>query len=187
MLKTEDTQLTIYSLKHKKHGEVSTCIQSYSPGFNTDSMWVSCGWMGKPYNRKENKRRKQGRLSGGLLLVWGVPVKVVGHEENVGSRWDEGMARFHNLKAQETEGTHQFSWNEKVDTLKWLKTHKSKLTLSYRVDTESNRWGKKKMLAHTTIISVLVKADKHANDFQMFFSILQESCETAGRTEGSLA
>lgn len=38
MLKTEDTQLTIYSLKHKKHGEVSTCIQSYSPGFNTDSM-----------------------------------------------------------------------------------------------------------------------------------------------------
>lgn len=38
MLKTEDTQLTIYSLKHKKHGEVSTCIQSYSPGFNTDSI-----------------------------------------------------------------------------------------------------------------------------------------------------
>lgn len=39
--------------------------------------------------------------------------------------------------------------------------------------------------ARTTIISVLVKADKHANDFQMFFSILQESCETGGGTEGS--
>lgn len=185
MLKTEDTQLTIYSLKHKKHGEVSTCIQSYSPGFNTDSMWVSCGWMGKPYNGKENKRRKQGRLSGGLLLVWGVPVKVVGHEENVGSRWDKGMARFHNLKAQETEGTHQFSWNEKADTL-WLKIHKSKLTL-FTEWTQSQIGEKTKLLAHTTIISVLVKADKHANDFQMFFSILQESRETAGRTEGSLA
>jgi len=78
------------------------------------------------------------RLSRRLLLIRGVPVKIVGHEENVGSRWDEGMARFHNLKAQETECTHQFS----------------------------------------TIISVLVKADKHANNFQMFFSVLQESRET---------
>lgn len=45
--------------------------------------------------------------------------------------------------------------------------------------------GKKEMLAHTAIISVLVKADKHANDFQMFFSVLQESRKTGGRTEGS--
>lgn len=45
--------------------------------------------------------------------------------------------------------------------------------------------GKKEMLAHTTIISVLVKADKHANDFQMFLSVLQESRKTGGRTEGS--
>jgi len=78
------------------------------------------------------------RLSRGLLLVRGVPVEIVGHEENVGSRWDEGMTGFHNLKAQETECTHQFS----------------------------------------TIISALVKADKHANDFQMFFSVLQESRKT---------
>lgn len=48
-------------------------------------------------------------LSGRSLLIRGVPVKSVGHEENVGSRRDEGMARFHNLKAQETESTHQFS------------------------------------------------------------------------------
>lgn len=32
----------------------------------------------------------------------------------------------------------------------------------------------------TTIISVLVKADKHANDFQMFLSVLQESRKTEG-------
>lgn len=56
-------------------------------------------------------------LSGELLLVRGVPVKIVGHEENVGSRWDEGMARFHNLKAQETEGTHQFSCRRDKHTL----------------------------------------------------------------------
>lgn len=50
------------------------------------------------------------RLSRRSLLVRGVPVKSVGHEEDVRSRWDEGMAWFHNLKAQETECTHQFSW-----------------------------------------------------------------------------
>ncbi len=49
-------------------------------------------------------------------------------------------------------------------------------------------WEKQRCWAHTTIISVLVKADKHANDFQMFFSILQESRKTeeGGRAEGSL-
>lgn len=44
-----------------------------------------------------------------LLLIRRVPVNSVGHEEDIGSRRDEGMARFHNLKAQETERTHQFS------------------------------------------------------------------------------
>lgn len=85
--------------------------------------------------RKGGSKPELEGLSRGLLLIRGVPVKIVGHEEYIGSRRDEGMARFHNLKAQETECTHQLS----------------------------------------TIISVLVKADKHANDFQMFFSILQES------------
>ena len=46
--------------------------------------------------------------------------------------------------------------------------------------------GKEGRSAHTTIISVLVKADKHTNDFQMFFGILQESCETVGKTGGGL-
>lgn len=55
-------------------------------------------------------------LSRGLLLIRGVPVKIVSHEENVGSRRDEGMARFHNLKAQETERSHQFSWKNKAGT-----------------------------------------------------------------------
>jgi len=75
------------------------------------------------------------RLFRELLFVRGVPVEIVGHEQNIGSRWDEGMARFHDLKAQEAERTHQLG----------------------------------------TIISVLVKADKHADNFQMFFSILQKS------------
>ena len=73
------------------------------------------GRAGQTYNGKK-KGSKDGveGLSKELLLVRGVPVKIVGHEENVGSRWDEGMARFHNLKAQETEGTHQFSWKSKA-------------------------------------------------------------------------
>ena len=48
----------------------------------------------------------RGGSSGELVLVRRVPVEGVGHEENVRTRWDEGMARFHNLKAQETERTH---------------------------------------------------------------------------------
>lgn len=43
--------------------------------------------------------------------------------------------------------------------------------------------GERGCLQHTTIISVLVKADKHANDFQMFFSILQESRKTGEETQ----
>lgn len=35
------------------------------------------------------------------------------------------------------------------------------------------------------IISVLVKADKHANDFQMFLSIFKKSCKT-GENRGQL-
>lgn len=46
--------------------------------------------------------------------------------------------------------------------------------------------GKTGLLAHTTIISVLVKADKHANDFQMFFSILQKRCKTREENRGQL-
>ncbi len=69
---------------------------------------------GQTYDGKKKGSKPGGEgLSRGLLLIRGVPVKIVGHEENVGSRRDEGMARFHNLKAQETECTHQFSWKEK--------------------------------------------------------------------------
>lgn len=39
--------------------------------------------------------------------------------------------------------------------------------------------------ARTSIISVLVEADKHANNFQMFFGIFQESSKTGrGRKKG---
>lgn len=64
---------------------------------------------GDTRGRAVGQSKRQRGLSRGLLLVRGIPVKVVGHEENVWSRRDEGMARFHNLKAQETERTHQFS------------------------------------------------------------------------------
>lgn len=104
MLETGDTKLT-YSLQHKQHGKVNTCIQreSYSPGFNTvsrDCMEKNTQWEEKCIGKGVK------RLSRKLLLVRGVLVKIVGHEENIGSRWDEGMAWFHNLKAQITEGTH---------------------------------------------------------------------------------
>lgn len=68
--------------------------------------------------RWEEKGGLSRGLSRGLLLVRGIPVEVVGHEENVGSRRDEGMARFHNLKAQETECTHQFSCKNQEETQK---------------------------------------------------------------------
>lgn len=74
------------------------------------SIWGSCYIQ---THDGEKKKQRVERLSRSLL-VRGVPVKSVGHEENVGSRRDEGMARFHNLKAQETERTHQFSWKEQA-------------------------------------------------------------------------
>jgi len=44
-----------------------------------------------------------------LLVVvgGGVSLDAVSHEESVGAGGDEGMARSHNLKAQETECTEQ--------------------------------------------------------------------------------
>ena len=103
------------------------------------------GRAGQTYNGKK-KGSKDGveGLSKELLLVRGVPVKIVGHEENVGSRWDEGMARFHNLKAQETEGTHQFSWKSKAgkeDVTTQYRAKKAKLIMYYnhRVDVLSEK------------------------------------------------
>lgn len=121
---------------------MDTCIQrATAEGLSQTVVYMSkLGRDGQTYNGKK-KGSKQGGVEGlsrRLLLIRGVPVKIVSHEEYIGSRRDEGMARFHNLKAQETERTHQFS----------------------------------------TIISVLVKADKNANDFQMFLSILQERRKT---------
>lgn len=70
--------------------------------------------MDKGNGLKKGKYAGMKGLFRGLLLVRGVPVKIVGHEENIGSRWDKGMARFHNLKAQETEGTHQLGWKKNM-------------------------------------------------------------------------
>lgn len=99
------TQLIIYSLKtQEKRLKWTTWIQTATAqgllfliGIRLEYIWINqCGGGGGRCNE--------------LLIIRRVPVKVVGHEENIGSRWDEGMAWFHNLKAQETEGTHQFSW-----------------------------------------------------------------------------
>ena len=49
-----------------------------------------------------------------LLVRGGVPVESVGHEEDVGARWDKGVARFHHLKAQEAERTQQLGYR-KID------------------------------------------------------------------------
>jgi len=128
-----NAHLTIL-LNTKSMGEMNTCIQ------RATAEGLTQRFMSKNIQWEEKRGSKQGveGLSKGLLLIRGVLVKIVGHEEYIRSRRDEGMARFHNLKAQETECTNQFS----------------------------------------TIISVLVKADQHANYFQMFFSILQESRKT---------
>lgn len=43
-----------------------------------------------------------------LIFIRGIPVKVVGHEEDVRSSRDQSMTRFHHLKAQKAERPHQF-------------------------------------------------------------------------------
>lgn len=50
-----------------------------------------------------------------LIFVWGIPVKVVGHKQNVRSSGDQSMTRFHHLKAQKAERTHQFHCKHKQD------------------------------------------------------------------------
>lgn len=40
-----------------------------------------------------------------LIIIRGVSLDAVSHEESVGAGGDEGMTRSHNLKAQETECT----------------------------------------------------------------------------------
>lgn len=42
-----------------------------------------------------------------LIIIRGVSLDAVSHEECVGAGGDEGMTRSHNLKAQETESTQQ--------------------------------------------------------------------------------
>lgn len=124
------------------------------------------------------EKQRVERLFGRSLLIRGVPVKSVGHEEDVGSRWDEGMARFHNLKAQEAECTHQLSWRNK-------EKQRSRCSLSSsstgRDILESP--GLRLSWELTTVFSVLVKADIDTFNLQMLLGILQESSKTRGRTE----
>lgn len=42
-----------------------------------------------------------------LIVVRGVSLDAVSHEESVGAGGDEGMTRSYNLKAQETERSQQ--------------------------------------------------------------------------------
>lgn len=42
-----------------------------------------------------------------LIVVRGVSLDAVSHEESVGAGRDEGMTRSHNLKAQEAERSQQ--------------------------------------------------------------------------------
>lgn len=133
--------------------------------------------------KKSGEKQREERLSRSLL-VRGVPVKRVGHEENVGSRRDEGMARFHNLKAQKTECTHQFNWKKKaggteVRQQPGPQQHRLKRLFTVQSFSGDSRpsWGL------TAVFSVLVKADVDTFNFQMFLSILQESSKTGEGTE----
>lgn len=132
------------------------------------------------------QNRVGGRAQGSsveLVLVRRVPVEGVGHEEDVGAGRDKGVARFHNLKAQETERAHQLGC--RVEGEKRRKSVTTRTTPSFITGPEVRfvylTCGQRR---RTTFLSVLVKADKHAVDFQMFLSILQESCQT-GRKEGT--
>lgn len=51
-----------------------------------------------------------------LIIVRGVSLDAVSHEESVRARGDEGMTRSHNLKAQEAECTEQGCWRDKEET-----------------------------------------------------------------------
>lgn len=42
-----------------------------------------------------------------LVIIGGVSLDAVSHEESVRARGDEGMTRSHNLKAQEAERTQE--------------------------------------------------------------------------------
>lgn len=42
-----------------------------------------------------------------LIIIGGVSLDAVSHEESVRARGDEGMTRSHNLKAQEAECTQE--------------------------------------------------------------------------------
>lgn len=151
-------------------------------GWHRWSIWRSC-YIQIYHGRKRGKKQRVERLSRRSLLIRGVPVKSVGHKEDVGSRWDEGMARFHNLKAQETECTHQFSWKNKeggteVRQQSELQQQRQESYSLFQTSSDSRlSW------ELTTVFSVLVKADIDTFNLQMFFSILQESSKTRGRTE----
>lgn len=55
--------------------------------------------------RTENRRILTAQHN--LIIVGGVSLDAVSHEESVRARGDEGMTRSHNLKAQEAECTQQ--------------------------------------------------------------------------------
>lgn len=55
--------------------------------------------------RTENRRILTAQHN--LIIIGGVSLDAVSHEESVRARGDEGMTRSHNLKAQEAECTQE--------------------------------------------------------------------------------
>lgn len=60
-------------------------------------------WYAKLSTRKSNNACVIAQ--GNLVIIRGVSLDAVSHEESVGAGRDKGMSRSHNLKAQETERT----------------------------------------------------------------------------------
>lgn len=58
----------------------------------------------------EKKRSLTARHN--LIIIGGVSLDAVSHEESVRARGDEGMTRSHNLKAQEAECTQEGCWRQ---------------------------------------------------------------------------
>lgn len=115
------------------------------------------------------RNERAGEDEENLIFVRGIPVKVVGHKQNVRSSGDQSMTRFHHLKAQKAERTHQFYCGHKRKSLK----------LYNSVQIKKNRHIQKL----TTVFSVLIETDKHAANLQMFFSKLQKRQEAKNTTQ----
>lgn len=103
-------------LKHDTVTRAKLTSRCAGPSFRLKS--VDAGrFTGCRRSRPARSRRwRCGESRRKLIFIRGIPVEVVGHEEDVRSSGDQSVARFHHLKAQKAERTHQFHCGQKNHT-----------------------------------------------------------------------